>query len=83
MAKYDRLLGVTSARRSQVALDLPTIGETVSGYDFSNWHGILAPRGTPLSIINNLNTDPKNNQLARRARPSGQYGRGTREWHAR
>ena len=57
--KANRLkaLGVTSSRRSQVAPDIPAIGETISGYDFSNWHGILAPRGTPLSIIDHLNTE--------------------------
>ena len=57
--KANRLkaLGVTSSRRSQVAPDIPAIGETISGYDFSNWHGILAPRDTPLSIIDHLNTE--------------------------
>ena len=59
LVKANRLkaLGVTSSRRSQVAPDIPAIGETVSGYDFSNWHGILAPRGTPLPIIDRLNTE--------------------------
>ena len=57
--KANRLkaLGVTSSRRSQVAPDIPAIGETISGYDFSNWHGILAPRDTPLSIIDHLNPE--------------------------
>ena len=59
LVKANRLkaLGVTSSRRSQVAPDIPAIGETVSGYDFSNWHGILAPSGTPLPIIDRLNTE--------------------------
>ncbi len=52
-----RALGVTSARRSQAAPEIPAIGETVSGYEFSNWHGILAPRGTPAAIVDKLNVE--------------------------
>lgn len=52
-----RALGVTSARRSQAAPDIPAVGETVKGYDFSNWHGILAPRGTPAAIIEKLSVE--------------------------
>ena len=52
-----KALGVTSTRRSQAAPDVPAIGETVSGYDFSNWHGILAPRGTPAPIIERLSVE--------------------------
>jgi tripartite-type tricarboxylate transporter receptor subunit TctC len=52
-----RALGVTSARRSQAALDIPAVGETVPGYDFSNWHGILAPHGTPVAIVEKLSVE--------------------------
>jgi tripartite-type tricarboxylate transporter receptor subunit TctC len=52
-----RALGVTSARRSQAALDIPAVGETVPGYEFSNWHGILAPRGTPAAIVEKLSVE--------------------------
>jgi len=52
-----RALGVTSARRSQAAPDIPAVGETVPGYDFSNWHGVLAPRGTPTPIIDRLSVE--------------------------
>lgn len=57
--KSNRLkaLGVTSAQRSQAAPDIPAIGETVTGYEFSNWHGILAPRGTPSTIVDKLNIE--------------------------
>lgn len=57
--KSNRLkaLGVTSARRSQVAPDIPAIGEMVTGYEFTNWHGILAPRGTPSTIVDKLNVE--------------------------
>ena len=52
-----KALGVTSARRSQAAPDIPAISETLAGYEFSNWHGVLAPRGTPPAIIERLNTE--------------------------
>jgi tripartite-type tricarboxylate transporter receptor subunit TctC len=37
--------------------DLPTIGETVPGYEVINWFGIAAPRGTPRAVIARLNAD--------------------------
>ena len=42
-----RVLAVTGTNRSAVLPDLPTIGETVPGYESNNWFGVLAPRGTP------------------------------------
>ena len=38
-----RGLAVTGARRSGAMPELPTIGETVPGYEVTNWFGILAP----------------------------------------
>ena len=35
--------------------DVPTIGETVPGYEVSIWYGIAAPRGTPPKIVEKLN----------------------------
>jgi tripartite-type tricarboxylate transporter receptor subunit TctC len=37
--------------------DLPTIGETVAGYEVINWFGIAAPRGTPKAVITRVNTE--------------------------
>jgi tripartite-type tricarboxylate transporter receptor subunit TctC len=61
-----RALAVTTATRSEVLPDLPTVGDFVPGYEASAWYGIGAPRGTPDEIINKLNkeintilTDPK------------------------
>jgi tripartite-type tricarboxylate transporter receptor subunit TctC len=51
-----RPLAVTSASRLDVLPDIPTVGEFVSGYEASNWYGIGAPRGTPIEIIDKLNT---------------------------
>jgi tripartite-type tricarboxylate transporter receptor subunit TctC len=61
-----RALGVTGAVRSHVLPDLPTIGETVPGYDVSGWTSVGVPSGTPAEIIATLNreinaglTDPR------------------------
>ena len=51
-----RALGVTSAKRSRAAPDIPTLIEAgVPGYDYSTWYGVLAPAGTPRAIIDKLN----------------------------
>jgi tripartite-type tricarboxylate transporter receptor subunit TctC len=52
-----RGLGVTSATRSEVLPDLPSIGEHVPGYDVSAWYGVGAPKGTPTEIVDKLNTE--------------------------
>lgn len=46
-------LGVTSGARSKL-IDYPPIGETVAGYDVSNWWGIFAPKGTPDAVVQQL-----------------------------
>jgi tripartite-type tricarboxylate transporter receptor subunit TctC len=51
-----RALAVTSAKRSFVFPDVPTIGETIPGYDVSLYYGVSAPRGTPADVIAILNT---------------------------
>ncbi|MGQ0751952.1 MAG: Bug family tripartite tricarboxylate transporter substrate binding protein [Betaproteobacteria bacterium] len=51
-----RALGVTSARRSTVMPEVPTIAEAgVPGYDATSWNLLLAPAGTPRGTINRLN----------------------------
>jgi tripartite-type tricarboxylate transporter receptor subunit TctC len=50
-----RALGVTAGRRADALPDVPTIGETVPGYEVDVWNGIVAPRGTPPEIIGTLN----------------------------
>lgn len=53
-----RALAVTSAKRSSVAPDLPTVAEAgVSGYEHSSWVGILAPAKTPRTIIDRLHQE--------------------------
>ena len=52
-----RGLGVTSAKRSAVAPDVPTIAEAgVPGYGADAWYGLLAPRGTPAAVITKLSS---------------------------
>jgi tripartite-type tricarboxylate transporter receptor subunit TctC len=50
-----RALAVTGAQRSPVFPDLPTVGETIPGYESVLHYGIVAPAGTPRPIIVKLN----------------------------
>jgi tripartite-type tricarboxylate transporter receptor subunit TctC len=52
-----RALAVTTATRSEVLPDVPTVGEFVPGYEASGWYGIGAPKGTPVEIIDMLNKE--------------------------
>ena len=50
-----RGLAVTSAKRSVVAPDIPTLAEAgVPGYGADAWYGLLAPRGTPHAVVSKL-----------------------------
>lgn len=51
-----KIYGVTTAKRSQLLPDTPTIQEQgLKGYEFGNWHGLLAPMGTPNAVIRRVN----------------------------
>jgi tripartite-type tricarboxylate transporter receptor subunit TctC len=53
-----RALAVTTAKRSRVLPDLPTVSESgVPGYENSTWFGVLAPAGTPAVILSKLNAE--------------------------
>jgi tripartite-type tricarboxylate transporter receptor subunit TctC len=53
-----RALALSTAERSAVLPDLPTIAESgVPGFDVSTWHGWLAPAGTPSAIVNKLSAE--------------------------
>lgn len=52
-----RALGVTSAKRTPLAPDLPTIAETVPGYEFIGWYSLVAPARTPPAILSKLNAE--------------------------
>ena len=52
-----RPLAVTTAQRSEVLPDLPTVADFVPGYEASAWYGVGAPKGTPTEIIDKLNSE--------------------------
>src|SRR5262249_47139212 len=52
-----RALAVTGKTRFEALPDIPTVAETVPGYDVSGWAGFCAPRGTPPEIIERLNRE--------------------------
>jgi tripartite-type tricarboxylate transporter receptor subunit TctC len=52
-----RPLAVTSARRSEVLPDLPTVGDSVPGYETNAWQGVGAPKNTPADIVDRLNKE--------------------------
>ncbi|MFO1163044.1 MAG: tripartite tricarboxylate transporter substrate-binding protein [Reyranellaceae bacterium] len=52
-----RPLGVTSAKRSAAAPDVPSIAETVPGYDASAWYGVVGPAGMPEPVVHRLNEE--------------------------
>jgi tripartite-type tricarboxylate transporter receptor subunit TctC len=52
-----RIIAVTSAKRSPELPDIPTIAETLPGYDASLWTGLFAPRGTPATVIKRIHAD--------------------------
>jgi tripartite-type tricarboxylate transporter receptor subunit TctC len=52
-----RAIAVSSAMRSAVFPELPTIGETYPGYEITIWQGLMAPVGTPGAIIERLRAE--------------------------
>jgi tripartite-type tricarboxylate transporter receptor subunit TctC len=72
-----RGLAVTGATRSDALPDLPTVGDSIPGYEASSIYGIGAPRNTPAEIVDKLNKEvngarrPQNEGAPRRSR-----------WHA-
>jgi tripartite-type tricarboxylate transporter receptor subunit TctC len=52
-----RAIAVTTATRLPTLSDVPTVDETISGFEMSSWAGMSAPRGTPREIIDKLNSE--------------------------
>jgi tripartite-type tricarboxylate transporter receptor subunit TctC len=53
-----RAIAVTSAKRPGGPLgDLPTVGETISGFELVTWHGVMVPAGTPRDVVLKLNRE--------------------------
>lgn len=52
-----RALGVSSIKRTPLVPDLPTIAESVPGYEYIGWYGLVVPAGTPREIVSRLNAE--------------------------
>jgi tripartite-type tricarboxylate transporter receptor subunit TctC len=52
-----RALAVTTATRSALLPDLPTVGDFVPGYEATAWYGLAAPKDTPAEIVATLNRE--------------------------
>jgi tripartite-type tricarboxylate transporter receptor subunit TctC len=50
-----RAIATTGATRNPLTPDLPTVAETVPGYEATIWLGVMAPKGTPKEIVTYLN----------------------------
>ena len=53
-----RALAVSTARRTAIAPDIPTLDESgIKGYQANSWNSLVAPRRTPKAIVQRLNTE--------------------------
>jgi tripartite-type tricarboxylate transporter receptor subunit TctC len=52
-----KVLAVTDSQRSAALPDTPTVGESLPGYEFNNWYGIMAPAATPKALVAQLNAE--------------------------
>jgi tripartite-type tricarboxylate transporter receptor subunit TctC len=83
-----RALAVTGAHRVATAPDIPTLGETLPGFESTSWYGLLAPAGTPPAIVARINAElqrvlPEPEMVERVATFGGEVARGTPEdFHA-
>ena len=52
-----RAIAITTARRTVAMPEVPTIAETIPGYEVLNWWGLMAPAKTPAGVIERLNSE--------------------------
>jgi tripartite-type tricarboxylate transporter receptor subunit TctC len=52
-----KLLAITSLKRSELATSVPTIAETIPGFDFAPTFGLFAPKGTPQEVLTKIGAD--------------------------
>jgi len=59
MIKSDKIrtLAVTTATPSKIFPHLPTVGQTVPGFDLTSWNGIFGPAGLPRPIVERINSE--------------------------
>lgn len=54
-ARKLKAIAVSTSQRSSILPDVPAVAETVPGFDFNFWYGMMAPAGTPPDIVKKLN----------------------------
>jgi tripartite-type tricarboxylate transporter receptor subunit TctC len=54
-----RALAVSSTERSAIAPDVPTVADTIAGFEATSWHGVFAPAGTPKPIVDKMAAEMK------------------------
>ena len=52
-----RLLAVTGSKRAPILPDVPTIAETLPGFDKGVWYGVFGPAGLPKELVDKLNAE--------------------------
>ena len=52
-----RLIAISAAKRDPATPDVPTISETIPGFEVAPWWGLLAPAGTPREIVTRLHSE--------------------------
>ncbi len=52
-----RALAVTSKERVKQLVDVPTVAETIPGFENIGWFGLMAPAGTPQAVIRKVHED--------------------------
>lgn len=50
-------IAMTTPQRAAFAPDVPTVAETLEGFEVQNWYGVLAPANTPAPVVDRLNTE--------------------------
>jgi len=52
-----RAIGVTSATRISTEPGIPALAETVPGYESTNWHAMIGPKGIPRAVVDRINSE--------------------------
>jgi len=52
-----RLIAVTESTRSALLPEVPAVGESIPGFEVTNWYGVFAPRGLPAPVLKSLNDE--------------------------
>jgi len=52
-----RAIGVTSAMRISTEPGIPALAETVPGYESTNWHAMIGPKGIPRAVVDRINSE--------------------------